>query len=113
MSMIFEQGEFVELDFNPSVGHEPIKRRPALVVSSSRLNSVISSLTVVCPITSTDNKHPLHIRLTEDEKVDGFVCVEQLRSVDMARRNAKTLDVYIKQETMSKVLEYIGAVFEI
>lgn len=50
--MLFEQGDLIEVDFNPTVGHEPAKRRPALVVSAGYFNNVVSSLTVVCPITS-------------------------------------------------------------
>jgi len=113
MSMIFDQGEFIELDFNPSTGHEPMKRRPALVVSCSRFNAFLSSLTVVCPITSTDNGHPLHIPLGAADDVSGFVCVEQLRSVNLASRRAKSIEAFISEDTMAEVLEAIGAVFNI
>ena len=113
MSCIFGQGEFIELDFNPSIGHEPMKRRPALVVSNSRFNAFTSSLTVVCPITSTDNGHPFHIPLNPCNEVSGFVCVEQIRSVDLSRRHAKNLDSSIDEESMATVLEAVGAVFDI
>ena len=113
MNTFFDQGEFIELDFDPSAGHEPIKQRPALVVSASRFNMLLSSLTVVCPITSTDNGHPLHIPLAAENAVCGFVCVEQLRAVDLNRRFAKSLDSTIDQNSMSFVLEAIGAVFDI
>ena len=46
--MLFEQGDLIEVNFSPTVGHEPQRRRPALVVSVGYFNNVISSLTVVC-----------------------------------------------------------------
>jgi mRNA interferase MazF len=110
---IFQQGEFIEVDFDPTKGHEPKKRRPALVLSSTQFNVKISSLTVVCPITSVDNGHPFHIRLPDKASVEGFVCVEQLRSIDLESRNARTLDSTIDIETMSYVLDAVGVVFDI
>lgn len=32
--MVFEQGDIIEVDFDPTRGHEPQKKRPALVVSA-------------------------------------------------------------------------------
>lgn len=113
--MAFEQGELIELNFNPTVGHEPQKRRPALVVSVGYFNNVISSLVVVCPITSAAHPHPLHIELPEGCGVQGRVCVEQMRAVDLnsPARSAKHLGESLDQETMAQVLDAIGAVFGI
>lgn len=112
---MFEQGDIIEVNFNPTVGHEPQKRRPALVVSVGYFNNVVSSLTVVCPITSTVNGHPLHIELSEGNIVSGCVCVEQMRAVDLENpaRNARRLGASIDPETMGLVLDAIGAVFGI
>ena len=110
--MLFEQGDLIELDFDPTVGHEPQKRRPALVVSVGHFNNVISSLVVVCPITSTANKHPLHIELPDDLPVAGCVCVEAVRALDLnsPSRSARSLDSCVDRETMAKVLDALGAV---
>jgi mRNA interferase MazF len=112
---LFEQGDFIEVNFNPTVGHEPQKMRPALVVSTSYFNNVVSSLTVVCPITSTVNGHPLHIELPKDSEVRGCICVEQLRAIDLSdhRRNVKKLDAMIDEKTMDEVLSAIGSIFNI
>lgn len=113
--MLFEQGDLIEVDFNPTVGHEPAKRRPALVVSTGYFNNVVSSLTVVCPITSSVNEHPLHIELAMGNAVRGCVCVEQMRAIDLGNpaRGATHLDGTIDPATMSRVLDAIGAVFGI
>ena len=113
--MLFEQGDIIEVNFNPTVGHEPQKRRPALVVSVGHFNNVISSLTVVCPITSTVNGHPLHIELAPGNVISGCVCVEQMRAIDLNNpaRGAEHLGSSIDPVTMSSVLDAIGAVFDI
>jgi mRNA interferase MazF len=79
-----EQGDIIEVDFSPSVGHEPAKLRPAIVVSSFDFNSR-SSLVSVVPITSVNNGYPLHVPLTAPP-VSGYACVEQLRNIDLSQR---------------------------
>jgi mRNA interferase MazF len=113
MSQLYEQGDIVELDFDPTKGHEPTKRRPALVVSVGYFNNVLSSLAVVCPITSVDNGHPLHIRIAPGNATSGFVCVEQLRAVDFGKRRCQKLEGSLDVETMGTILEAIGGVFGI
>jgi len=113
MSELFEQGDLVEVDFDPTKGHEPAKRRPALVVSVGFFNNVLSSLTVVCPITSTPSRHPLHIEVAPGNPCEGYICIEQLRAMSLSRRNCKKLDGKLDETTMSAVLEAIGAVFGI
>ena len=112
---MFEQGDFIEVNFDPTVGHEPQKRRPALVLSVGYFNNVLSSLAVVCPITSHNNGHPLHIELGPDNDVSGCVCIEQMRSIDLsnAMRDARHLGSSIDQATMSVILEAVGAIFDI
>lgn len=111
----FEQGDIVEVNFNPTFGHEPMKRRPALVVSEGYFNNVLSSLVVVCPITTNNNGHPLHIEINSGNAVKGCVCTEAMRAMDLEspKRKVKHLDTQLDRETMSRVLEAIGAVFNI
>ena len=113
--MLFEQGDFIEVNFDPTVGHEPQKLRPALVVSVGHFNNVVSSLTMVCPITSTVNGHPLHVELPAGCVVSGCVCVEALRAVDLANplRAARQLGECADQDTMGKVLDALGAIFDL
>lgn len=112
--MIFEQGDIVTVNFDPTVGHEPRKRRPALVCSVGFFNNVLSSLAVVCPITSMDNGHPLHVGLPDGCCARGFVAVEQLRAVDLAdpARGAELIGT-ADAETMASVLDIIGGIFGI
>jgi mRNA interferase MazF len=79
-----EQGDIIEVDFSPSLGHEPAKLRPAVVVSGFGFNSR-SSLVSLVPVTTVDNGYPLHIPL-KAPPVAGFACVEQLRNIDIVQR---------------------------
>lgn len=87
MVTVFEQGDIVYLDFDPQSGHEQRGRRPALVVSNNLFNRV-SSLTMVCPITSTDKGHPFHVRLDGRTKCTGVVMCDQARMLDLGSRHA-------------------------
>ena len=111
--MLLEQGDIIQVDFDPTLGHEPRKYRPALVVSCGYFNNVLSSLTVVCPITSTVNGHPLHVEILDTAGVHGCVCLEQIRAVDLNSRKTKSTGIKMGQETMSRVLDGIGAMFDI
>ena len=79
----------IEVDFNSGVGHEPAKRRPALVVTSYAFN-VRSSLVGVVPIQSKDTGYPLHVPVDE-AGLHGYACVEQVRNIDVARRGYRLI----------------------
>lgn len=49
--MMFQQGDIVFMDFNPTKGHEQAGRRPALIISNNDYNRIMG-LYVVCPITN-------------------------------------------------------------
>lgn len=87
---ILNQGDIVEFDFAPSLGHEPTGRRPGLVVSSFDFN-LATSMTLVCPITTTNNGFPLHLAIPEMDERYGWVALEQVRAYDLESRNPKTI----------------------
>lgn len=88
--MIFDQGDIVEVDFDPTRGHEPQRKRPALVVSSYDFNRS-NSMTIVCPISSRERPFFLHESLPEDCCVHGSVIMEQVRAIDLEARPCKRI----------------------
>ncbi len=56
-----DTGDIVFLDFDPQVGREQAKRRPALVLADLRYNRA-SGLAVVCPLTSKVKPYPFTCR---------------------------------------------------
>jgi len=88
---VFEQGDIIIVNFDPTVGHEPQKTRPALVVSNADYN-ISTSMTLVCPITSGPSRFFLHDNLPDSCSVKGCVVIEQVRAIDLAARGAHKVD---------------------
>jgi mRNA interferase MazF len=105
-----EAGDIVFLDFDPQVGHEQAKRRPALVLTDQRYNRA-SGLAVVCPLTSKRKPYPFALSVKVD-KVEGAVLVDQLKSLDWAGRHAQ---FHSKAEAtlLPKVRKYIAVLLGI
>src|SRR5215469_12838327 len=99
-----EAGDIVMMDFDPQVGHEQAKRRPALVLTDARYNRA-SGLAVVCPLTSKRKPYPFALQLKIDQ-VEGAVLVDQLKSLDWAARKT---EFHSKADPalVSKVRQYI------
>ena len=110
---VFEQGDLIEMDFGPTLGHEPQKRRPALVVSVGFFNNVLSNLAVVCPITSVPSTHPLDVCIPDGSAARGWICLEAIRAVDLRQRHAVSLGDPLDAKTMAHVLDGIGGIFGI
>ncbi len=86
MTVSLFQGDVIEFDFSPSLGHEPTGRRPGLIVSSFDFN-MSTSMTLVCPITTRNNGFPLHIALPDLDEAYGYIALEQIRAYDLQARN--------------------------
>jgi mRNA interferase MazF len=100
-----EAGHIVMMDFDPQVGREQAKRRPALVLTDQRYNQA-SGLAVVCPLTSKRKPYPFALPITLD-RVEGAVLVDQLKSMDWAGRKA---EFHSRADTglVNKVRQYIS-----
>ena len=85
VAVILSQGDIVRFDLSPSIGHEPKGKRPAMVVSSFDFNKS-TSMTLVCPITTTMNRFPLHLELPAGLDTVGCVACEQVRAYDLESR---------------------------
>lgn len=106
----FKQGSIVYLNFNPQKGHEQQGRRPALVITNDLYNKMCN-LTFVCPITSSDNKHPFHVPLNNHTKIHGVVLCEQLKALDLTKREAK-FEEYAPKEVVDEVIDIIKCFIE-
>lgn len=85
-----EKGEFVSFTFDPQAGHEQTGRRSALVVSNTLFNQK-TGLAIVCPLTGTNRNYPFHVAVIDHPAVNGFVMVEQVKSIDYRARQGKYL----------------------
>ena len=82
-----EAGDIVTMEFDPQLGREQAKRRPALVLTDQRYNRA-SGLAVVCPLTSKRKPYPFALPIALDD-VEGAVLVDQLKSMDWTARGAR------------------------
>jgi len=103
-------GDIVYLDFDPPVGRDQPKRRPALVLTDIRYNRA-SGLAVVCPLTSKRKSYPFALPVTLG-KVEGAVLVDQLKSLDWAGRRAE-FDSKAPPALLTKVRQYIAVLLSI
>lgn len=106
---IFDQGDIVEVDFDPTRGHEPQKKRPALVVSSYDFN-ISNSMTIVCPISSREKEFFLHEPLPETCCARGSVIMEQVRAIDLEARPCRLLG-RLDDDTLEPILTCLRSFF--
>ena len=105
-----ETGDIVFMDFDPQVGREQAKRRPALILTDLRYNRA-SGLAVVCPLTSKVKPYPFALPIKVGG-VEGAVLVDQLKSMDWSGRGAE-FHSKAPASMMSKVRQYIAVLLQI
>ncbi|MGN0495998.1 MAG: type II toxin-antitoxin system PemK/MazF family toxin [Lachnospiraceae bacterium] len=81
-----QQGDIIKLNFNPQSGHEQAGYRPALVVSNEIFHQK-TNLVIVCPISNTSNKFPLHVQLDNRTITTGSILCQHIKSLDIVSRN--------------------------
>lgn len=86
-----KQGDIVTIDLNPTAGHEQRGHRPALVVSNDTFNKH-TNMKIICPITRTNNRFPLHVPLDDRTKTTGVVLCEHVRSLDLNARTHRVVE---------------------
>lgn len=107
--MIYEQGDIIEVNFDPTPGHEPAKKRPAVVVSNIDFN-LSNSMTIVCPITSRKKDFFLHEPIPEGCGASGSIVMEQVRALDLDARSTTRIG-HLDDETLDDVLACVASFF--
>ncbi len=109
--MGYRQGDVVVCRYPDPMGREPAYSRPALIVSDDYFNAT-TSMKLLCPITSSDNRYPLHIGLPSDMNVHGRVVTEHLRAYDLEVRAPEVIDHLDRDsDAMRAILECIRSFF--
>lgn len=88
-----KRGEIWIIQFDPVVGHEQGRPRPALVVSADPVNASPADLVTVLPLTSKPrHRLPSRVRVAPPEgglRVESWVICEQVRTVSKQRAGAR------------------------
>ncbi len=104
-----ERGDIVYLDFDPTLGHEQAKTRPALVLSPGIFNQQVQ-LALVAPITSRIRGHGFEVGLS-GTKTTGVVLCQQVRTVDFGARRMKFVEkapTDVVTDVLAKVRLLVG-----
>ena len=103
-----ERGSIYIVNFDPTIGAEIKKKRPALIIQNDHGNE-LSPLTIVAPITSRENAmYRVEVEIKAPEgglKHNSIVLLNQIRTVDK-RRLMQYLGK-LKPTTMHKIDEAI------
>lgn len=82
------RGDIYLVDFDPSVGSEIRKKRPALIISCNESNKYLSTVMVIPFSSKVEKVYPFEVLVRKEDsglEVDSKLKVPQMRSVDKAR----------------------------
>lgn len=92
-----KQGDIISIDFAPTKGREQTGKRPALVISNTKYNS-LSGFVLACPITSNTKPMNIRVKLDEQTKTQGDVLCEQVRIIDLLSRQYHIIEAIPKEK---------------
>ncbi len=95
------------VNLNPTIGAEIQKKRPCLIISPDQMNRNVKTA-IIAPMTTKSRSFPTRIAC-EFEGKNGFIVLDQIRTVDKARLIKKLGE--IEDDTQMKVLEKLQEIF--
>jgi mRNA interferase MazF len=104
------QGDILKLGLDPIKGHEQAGYRPVLVVNNASFSRA-STMAIVCPITNTDRKSPVHVGLS-GLITTGFVMCDQIRAIDLNARKY-TIVENVGENTLWEVCDIVQGAVEV
>ena len=105
-----KQGTIIKINFNPQSGHEQAGYRPAVVISNNVFNQK-TKLSIVCPITNTNNHFPLHIPLDNRTKTTGVILCEHIKALDLNSRTYQVIED-LPKDILQNVIDIIYSEIE-
>lgn len=110
-----KQYEIWIADLNPTIGTEPGKIRPVIVVQTDLLNKHHSS-SIICPITTNVQKESEILRVHLIKGCCGLnegcdIMIDQIRAIDN-KRLIKKIGV-VPPDIMSKIKENLNIMFDL
>ena len=112
-----KQGEIWWVCFNPSVGHEFKKKRPAVVITSSKVIKKIN-LIAVLPITSNKNNYLINdivIKKDSDNQLfcDSIIKVSHISTFDKSKDRFIKKIGEVRDDIMKEIKKYLGIHFDL
>ncbi len=107
---MLKQGDIIKVSFNPQKGHEQAGYRQAVIISNDFFNAK-TNLAIVCPVTNTDNKFPLHIPLQGRTKTTGVILCEHVKTLDLNARQYSFVEK-LPKELLKQVIDIVFSEIE-
>ena len=108
--MIFNQGDIIKFNFDPTVGHEQSGYRPAVVISR-RIFQEKTGQAVVCPITSKSRSYPTRLLIGKENETQGYIICDHIKTIDINVRNP-IFSERISESVLDKVLAIAHSIIE-
>ena len=80
---VIRRGDVFLVELEPTKGREIRKTRPCLIVSPDELNEHLRTV-IVAPMTTGGHRYPFRVSCRFQKK-DGYVVLDQIRTVDSQR----------------------------
>ena len=103
------QGDIIKINLNPKKGHEQQGYRPYICLSN-KIISNNANIAVFAPISQTERKYPMYIRL-EDTLTNGVVMLDQLVTIDYNARKFEYVET-VPTTILRKLLQIVPLVFQ-
>ena len=81
--MGLKQYDVVLINLDPTVGSEINKTRPCVVISPNEMNKYLRTV-VIAPMTTSSKNYPTRVKVQQNKK-QGWVVLDQLRTIDKVR----------------------------
>ena len=101
-------GDIIVIDFDPQIGVEMKKRRPAIVVSVDEFQKRTGLVWLVPNTSTTKGLFPLHVPVNESG-AEGVAVCEQVKSFDYNARNWRRVGA-ASDELLESVRNIISAI---
>ena len=85
---MMNRGDVCLVDFEPSVGAEIRKKRPAMIISCNEANKHLRTVMVIPFSSKTEKVYPFEVLVSKEKSglnIDSKVKIPQMRAVDKAR----------------------------
>jgi mRNA interferase MazF len=99
------RGEIYLVNFDPTIGHETKKARPALIITND-INNEYSPVVTVIPLSGNVKRvYPFEVFLPSGSGLekDSKIMVNQIRTVDKKRIGKKLSTVSVSREIIKEV----------
>jgi mRNA interferase MazF len=84
-----DTGDFVQLNFDPQAGREQTGRRPAIVLSPRKYNT-LARLCILCPMTNQAKGYPFEVLVDPALAMGGgAILVDQVKSLSWIDRSCE------------------------